>query len=196
MTPKDFQKLCKSGGLCGAYLFFGEEEYLKNRCLRLARASIFGESEDDPFNRVKICCETDRDTSFLESLAGEVYSLPMFGEKKLIELHGVNYNKLSDEDLGRLTALLREQKESVDSALILYAENDEFDAGQLPKRPSALYKSFEGAVDIVSFPYETPASLNVVPSIPRASSSCQRAGSINSRIMDMEAIGGLAKIEL
>ena len=160
MTSKDFQKLCKSGDLHGAYLFFGEEEYVKNRCLHMARAAIFGESEDDPFNRVMICCETERDTSFLETLAGEVYSLPMFGEKKLIELHGVNYNKLGDDDLDRLLALLREQKQSEDSALILYAENAEFDAGQLPKKPSALFKSFDAVIPTVSFFYETPAALN------------------------------------
>ena len=160
MTPKDFQKLCKTGGLCGAYLFFGEEEYLKNHCLHLARASLFGPDEDDPFNRVVISAEGARDAGFLNALTEQLSSLPMFGEKKLIELHGVNYGKLPPADLNALLSLLREQKDSQDSLLILYAESGEFDAGELPRRPSALFRSFDAAVVTLHFAHAAPAALN------------------------------------
>ena len=165
LSAKDFTKECKAGTLCGAYLFFGEEEYLKNHCLHAARRALFGEEEDDPFNRTVISGEDD---GWLEALAEQVSSMPMFAEKKLIELHAVPYNKLTEKEFEELFDLLRVQNESEDSVLILYAESGEFDAGPVKKKPSELYKRFdklnknksEDIVKTVFFDYETPAALN------------------------------------
>ena len=156
MTSKEFLKECRSGALRGVYLFIGDEEYMKNHCLHAARKALFGDEEDDPFNRTVLSGEND---DFLFDLAEQTAAMPMFAEKRMIELHAVNYPKLSRSDLDMLIPTLEELKDSEDTVLILYAEKDEFDAGQLPKRPSALYKSFEPVSKAVIFDYEPPYAL-------------------------------------
>ena len=102
MTPKELQKLCKTQQPSGAFLFFGPEEYMKSRCLALLKQSVLGK-EDDPFNHLKISAEHP---DWQERLADAVTSLPMFAEKKLVELHSVNYNRLSSSDSEQLLGLL------------------------------------------------------------------------------------------
>ena len=156
MTPKELQKLCKSGNISGGYLFFGPEEYMKSRCLSMLKGAVLGDG-DDPFNHIKVSAETP---GFLERLAEQVGSLPMFAEKKLVELPSVNYNRLGDRDMEELLAspsLLPDYEECV---LVLYAVPGEFDEGRLPKAPSPLYKKFEPLVNCVFFDNESPAGVN------------------------------------
>lgn len=156
MTPKELQKLCKSGTVKGGFLFFGEEEYMKSRCLQMVKNAVVGEG-DDPFNHVRISAEAP---GFLERLTDQVCSLPMFAEKKLVELHSVNYNRLSSADSEELFALLSALDEYEECVLVLYAVPGEFDEGRLPKAPSPLYKKLSALVQCVQFEHETPASLN------------------------------------
>jgi DNA polymerase-3 subunit delta len=156
MTPKELQKQCKSGEISGGYLFFGPEEYMKSRCLELLKKAVVGEG-DDPFNHVKISAETP---GFTERLAEQVGSLPMFAEKKLVELHSVNYNRLSSADSEELFAILSSLPDYEECVLVLYAVPGEFDEGRLPKAPSPLYKKMEEVVTPVFFEHETPAGVN------------------------------------
>lgn len=155
MTPKELQKILKTGFVSGGYLFFGEEEYLKRRYLEMLRKVVTGE-EEDPLNHVKI--EADRG-DFLEKLENEICSLPMFAEKKLVELHSLCYSSLSPgqaEQLAELCAVLKDHEECV---LVLYASNDEFDGGRLPKAPSPIYKKLSPLLTPVEFRYESTAGL-------------------------------------
>lgn len=156
MTPKELQRQCKSNDIKGGYLFFGPEEYMKSRCLDLIKKAVLGEG-DDPFNHIKISAETP---GFLERLTEQVTSLPMFAEKKLVELHSVNYNRLSASDGEELFAILSSLPDYEECVLVLYAVPGEFDEGRLPKAPSPLYKKFEPLVNCVFFDNESPAGVN------------------------------------
>ncbi len=154
MTPKEFQKICKTGSLKGGYLFFGEEEYLKSRCLFMARKSILG--EDDPFNHVKISGESG---DCVSALAEQICALPVFAPQKLVEVHSLNYQKMGQGEFDNLAELLKELPEHEECVVILYAAVNEFDPGRLPKAPSAAYKKLSSAVTPVQFSYETPVGL-------------------------------------
>ena len=156
MTPKELQKACKSGAVKGGYLFFGPEEYMKSRCLELLKKAVVGEG-DDPFNHVKVSAEN---SGWMDTLIEQVSSLPMFAEKKLVELHSVNYNRLSSSDSEELFALLSSLPDYEECVLVLYAVTGEFDEGRLPKAPSALYKKFAGLLTPVFFDRESAAGLN------------------------------------
>lgn len=156
MNAKEFQKLCKSSSLRGGYLFFGEEDYLKNRCLLAARQSLFG-GEDDPFNHIVISGEN---ADWFEELAGQMMSLPMFADKKLVELVSLDYTRLKKEEIEALAELLEGVKEQEEIVLILSAGCDEFDAGRLPKKPSAAYKTLSAVLEPVQFSYETAYNLS------------------------------------
>ncbi len=155
MTPKEFQKICKTGKAQGGYLFFGEEDYLKIRCLSLLRTSLF--KEEDLFNHVKISAQSG---DWFEATADQIFSLPVFAEKKLVELHSLNCRKLEGETLDRFAELLRELPEHSECVFVLYTAPEEFDPGKLPKTPSAVYKKLSAALTPVRFSYETPAGLN------------------------------------
>ena len=155
MNAKDFQKLCKSKNLRGGYLFFGEEDYLKNRCLAAAAQSLFGE-EDDPFNHIVISGEN---ADWSDALAEQLLSLPMFAEKKLVELVSLDYTRLGQKGVEQLCKLLDGVKDQEEIVLILSAGSDEFDAGRLPKRPSPEYKALSAVLEPVQFAYESAYSL-------------------------------------
>lgn len=156
MTAKEFQRTIKNGFVKGGFLFFGEEEYTKQRCLQALRRSIVGE-EDDPFNHVKMTVEK---SGWMTALAEEIGVLPMFAEKKLVELHSLDYGGLSPSDLDDLCTLLSELSDYPECVLVLYATPDEFDAGRLPKSPSAAYKKLSAVITPIEFSYESTAGLN------------------------------------
>ena len=56
MTEVQLRRELKEG-LCGAYLFYGDEEYLKNFYLSAARRHTSGEDGDDGLNSYKIRAE-------------------------------------------------------------------------------------------------------------------------------------------
>lgn len=148
LTPRAFQKAAKEGKLCGNYLFFGEEDYLKSHALSLARDTLF--PEDDPFNHTKISAE---DASWLDTLEEQAMSLPMFAEQKLTELHSVNYTKLAPRDLERLAAILNDNAGQRENVIVLYAGAEDFDPGTA-KAPSAAYKALSAVAVPVRFAYE------------------------------------------
>lgn len=156
ILQKDLTKQTKQGMLHGGYLLYGEEEYLKRRALEGIRKALFPDGADD-FCRVRLSGE---DAGVLDALEGEVYALPMFSERKLVEVHSVNYTKLPPSDIERLCSILEVANEGEECVVVLYAGIGEFDEGRLPKAPSALYKKLSGVCSVVSFPYETPMGLN------------------------------------
>lgn len=155
MVPKEFQKLCKKGEVKGGFLFYGPEEYTKLHCLKTLRKSLFGEKED-LFNHLKLSAQAP---GWSEELCQQVCSLPIFAPKKLIELHGVDYRKLSSKELADLLNVLRLLSEHEECVLVLYTVGEEFDAGQPPRRASTLYKEFEELLTPLGFEYESDSDL-------------------------------------
>ena len=83
----------------------------------------------------------------------------MFAPKKLIELHGVDYRRLPPKELADLLDVLQLLPEHEECVLVLYTVGEEFDAGQPPRRASALYKKLEELVTPLCFEYESESDL-------------------------------------
>ena len=136
----------------GAYLFFGEEEYLKAHSLGVIRKTLVPDPGLAVFNHIKI------DGGNVDALRDEINALPMFGLSggtKLIELRDLDFNKMSKSELENLCELLTDVG---DNAVVIYTLPSEFPAGTA-KRPSAQLTALSKVADAVNFERQTPARL-------------------------------------
>jgi len=149
MTYRDFMTAAK-GELSGVYLFCGAEEYLKQRCVEAARKSL--DPDTATFNHTKI--DGQQDTQWIVTLSESLQTLPMFGGSKLVELHSVNYSKLTVDEIESLVDVLGGASGVSGVACILVALDEEFDPGTA-KAPSKINKQLAPYAKIIDFPRET-----------------------------------------
>ena len=150
MTVKELDEKIKHG-LGGVFVFYGEEEYLKQRYLERVRAAILTDETDAVFNHVKI------ENGEVERLGDELVGTALFGSAggRLIELWGVDYTAMSDLKLDELSDAF----ESVtDDTLVIYAKPDEFSEGT-KKKPSSHFKRFSSSANLINFEKQTPQKL-------------------------------------
>ena len=136
----------------GAYLFFGEEEYLKTHSLGVMRKTLVPDPDLAVFNHIKI------DGGNMDALKEEINALPMFGltgGTKLIEMRDLDFNKISKSDFDDLCGLLSDVG---DNAVVIYTLPSEFFAGK-PNRPSAQLTALSKVADAVNYERQTPARL-------------------------------------
>ena len=131
----------------GAYLFYGEEEYLKFRYREKMRLSLLEDESLAPFNHSII---TD-----LTRLAGEVETLPMMADRRFVEVEDVNFAKLNKDSLEALLTVLQNTEDTV---VLFFTREGEFSAGTA-KKPSELFKKLSSVVEIVEFPKQQPNRL-------------------------------------
>jgi len=152
VTPNEFLKL---SDFSGGYLFFGEEEYTKLSCLSALRKALF-DDYDDPFNHHKIVCT---EAGWETRLTDAVDTLPVFAEKKLVELHSLPFSSLSEAQTSALLEIFEQAKQSDDTILAVYTLSDELNVGRLPKTPSALYKKLSAVLTPVQCDRQSPGRL-------------------------------------
>lgn len=149
ITSKDLDKKIKNGFLDGAYLFYGDEPYLKEHYVKKLRESVCPDPDFAVFNHVRI---EDGD---IDRFIGELSSPALFGGGRLVELRGTDFGKLSSDRLDSLCAALDE----VDGVCALIdALPDELPEGT-PKRPSAPLAALTKAASTLKFERQTPARL-------------------------------------
>ena len=151
MTANEFLKLTD---FSGGYLLFGEEEYTKLSCLNKVRQSLFG-AGDDPFNHHKIVCT---ESGWETQLTNAVDTLPVFAEKKLVELHSLPLSSLSESQTSALLEIFEQVKKEDDTVLVLYCLANELNVGTA-KKPSAIYRKLEGVLTLVQCERQTPGRL-------------------------------------
>ncbi len=136
-------------GLSGAYLFFGEEEFMKHHYLVSVRNAILG-GENDFFCHKRISCaefDTEKITDALTTS-----SLGFSEGKTLCELHEIQFNSLKEAEWKALIDMLTQASEDV--VTVIYTTPDEFDGGNLPKMPSKALSRIGEVVTPVHFPRE------------------------------------------
>ena len=146
MTVSELDKKIKPN-MRGAYLFYGEEEYLKFRYREKMRLSLLEDESLAPFNHSII---TD-----LTRLAGEVETLPMMADRRFVEVEDVNFAKLNKDSLEALLTVLQNTEDTV---VLFFTREGEFSAGTA-KKPSELFKKLSSVVEIVEFPKQQPNRL-------------------------------------
>jgi len=136
----------------GAYLFYGQEEYLKRHWLGVIRKAVIG---DDPasFNHIKI------DGGDLSALEDQLDSMPMFdltgGGSKLIELRDVDFSKLSKKELDSLCDLLRSAE---GDTVVIYTLPSELPEGT-KKKPSVPLSALSEVCYTVNFERQSASKL-------------------------------------
>ena len=149
ITTKDLE-LKQRQNVTGAYLFFGEEEYLKRHYLQRFREKAEADKDLAAFNHTII------DGGDLDALEAECSGLALFAESRLIELRDLNIKKLKKDQLARLCDIL----EGVEGdTVVIYTLPSEFDAGNLPKKPSAALSALSKVCHCVEFERQSAQKL-------------------------------------
>ncbi len=153
MTQAEFRKELKNG-LCGTYLFYGEEEYLKKFYAGRAEKHTVGDDPDIAgWNTHKIVADGD---SALGDLEGATLSVSMMGDRTFVR-YDADLTSLSTDETERLIEII----EGIDpetTVLLIVAPPEGFDPGSA-KKPSKMYKTYEKVCKIVDLSRETPAEL-------------------------------------
>lgn len=139
-----------------AYLFFGDEDYLKAFAVRKTREAVSPDEGFAVFNDMTI----DALDYTPDILYNALTPLPMMSEEKLVVVRGLDFNAMKPGDVDALTDVLREVEEYDYNTVILTVPAGQIDEGYLPKRPSALLKKLGEAVIPVRFEASTGAKLN------------------------------------
>lgn len=150
MTATDFRNSIKN--LKHGYLFYGEEDYIKNSYLKAAREQLV--AEGDIFNHLRLNEETYSPGALLSAIE----SLPVMAEKKLVELSPLAVSALSNEEFEALCAVLERLPSYEFTVLIVSAVPTEKDEGGL-KPTSARMKRLSQLLTPVAFPKAQPARL-------------------------------------
>lgn len=154
INDAEFRRRIKKSLLPG-YLFFGEEDYTKSHALKLLRAAVCGDSGAGALNNIRL--------SPLEyspqRLADALPPMPMFGERKLIELEGLDFGAMRSDELSSLLAVLPLLGEYDYNTLVISVPNRNIDAGRPPRKPSAIISSLSEHLLPVNFGRSTPSQL-------------------------------------
>lgn len=152
MDAVEFRNVIKNNRLSGGYLFYGDEEYMKQFCLTSARQSVI--QTEDVFNHIKLTA----DNYSLSIFANSIEALPVFADKKFIEIHSLDIAGMKESEFEDFTDVLNNLPEYDYNVVIIYMSPDSFDVGTA-KYPSKLLTTLSKLLTPVAFDYETPAKL-------------------------------------
>lgn len=158
ITEAEFRKRL-SAPLSGCYLFFGEEDYLKDFCLKAAREKICTDEGLAVFNDVALNFSDVAPDALADTLSNALSVPPMMSDCKIVTMRAMDFGALKPDDLKGLIGVLDTYREDPSNLLILSALPDGFDAGILPKKPSSLFKEISAVCTPVHFEPSTPAKL-------------------------------------
>lgn len=118
MTPDALKSLIKENNISGVFLFYGQEEYTKDRYAETIRKKI--DSEPLPeFNHLYCSAVSDK----IADLDDMFYALPYMSEKKLIELTDVSEAKLTEADIKEYERVFSEVPDYLTVLIILRADD-------------------------------------------------------------------------
>lgn len=151
----DFRKQIKNAPQ-RAYLFFGEEDYMKKYALDTALAAISPDPSLSFFNEIRF----DSFSYSPEALVDSFMPAPMMADRKLVILSGLDFNAMKQSEVDALCASLEALDEYDYNTLIIITSAERFDAGNLPKRPSQTFTKLSEHLTPVLFEKNSPARLN------------------------------------
>ena len=156
LKESDFRKEIKTAPGT-AYLFFGDEDYLKLSAVRLAREALCPDPSFAVFNEMRL----DALDFTPDKLTDALMPMPMMADRKLIVISGLNFNTMKPADLEALCNALSGVREYDYNTVLLLAAADCLDPGYLPRRPSTALNRLGEVLTPVQFERSTPAKLAV-----------------------------------
>ena len=150
----DFRKEIKSEPRT-AYLFVGDEDYMKSFAVTTAINAISPDPSFAFFNEIKL----DSISYSPEALLDAMMPLPMMADRKLIIVSGLDFNSMRQSEIDALCNTVAQLEEYDYNTLIINVPADRFDIGNYPKRPSSLLLKLAEHVTPVVFEKNTPSRL-------------------------------------
>ena len=150
----DFRKEIKSKPGNG-YLFFGEEDYMKNFALKQATEAISPDPSFSFFNEIRLDALSYSPDALLDALM----PLPMMADRKLIVVTGLDFNAMKQNEIEALCEVLTQLEDYDYNTVIISVASDRIDMGYSLKSPSAILKKMGEYLTLVSFEKNTPAKL-------------------------------------
>lgn len=154
MTVNELKERIKSGNLAGAYLFAGEEDYLKKFYLSELRDAIVTDGALAPFNHIVY----DGEELNIAALTDAVKAPPMMSDYKLVEWRYPNLASLTEEDAEALTQLLKMREEYGYSVLAFIVSESGVQLGTV-KKPSKFETRFGSLLSIIRLDRSSDAQL-------------------------------------
>lgn len=142
----EFRKQLKSG-LNGAYIFFGDEDYLKSFSLKSARSLICEDETLAIFNDIRI----DPLDYTPDALVGALMPFPMMGDKKIVTIDGLAINSIKGFNLDELAEAIGAIAEYDYNVLIISIPAGFIDEGNIPKKPSTAITKLGEVATLVHF---------------------------------------------
>ena len=137
----------------GAYLFWGEEEYLKHYYLEELRSFIRAEGMEE-FNRTEVDFERD---GTLKALEEAVDALPVMAEHKMVEVWGLDIMSLKKDAEKRLVDLVKGV--SKDTVLVVFSRSTELDLSTKKARERKIIKDLSSLMTVTEFPRQSEMKL-------------------------------------
>ncbi len=137
----------------GAYLFWGEEEYLKNYCLEELRKVVKDEGMEE-FNRTVLDFQRD---STLKDLEDAVDALPVMAEHRIIEVWGLDILGLKKEGEKRLVDAVKAI--SSDTIFVIFARENELDLSYKKNMARKIISDLKSALIMTEFPRQSEMKL-------------------------------------
>ncbi len=150
LSAADFSGLLSGGLPGGGYLFYGEEDYLKNHYFSEARKKLL--PLDDYFDFVGMTA----DDYSAEKLADAIASAPFPNDRKLIRLSGMRLESFRDAQLSALCGALSAVEIYTETVVIMILSAS--DAGNDVK--SQQFRALSKILRPVEFPREDPRRLS------------------------------------
>lgn len=150
----DFRKEIKSKPRT-AYLFVGDEDYMKSFAVTTAINAISPDPSFAFFNEIKI----DSFSYSPDALLDAMMPLPMMADRKIIILSGMDFNAMKQSEIDALCQTLAQLEDYDYNTVIINASADRFDVGNLPKRPSTILQKLSEYSTPVLFEKNTPSRL-------------------------------------
>ena len=150
-----FRKEIKKG-LSGGYLFFGEEDYMKSFCLRLARESICTEETFAVFNDVRISPLDYTPSVLLNALMPP----PMMADKKIITIDGLALFDMKSPDTDEFYEVLSTLSEYDYNVLIISVPYSSAEESASKKKLLSLLSEPSKYLTPVQFDSIAPARLS------------------------------------
>ena len=154
ISEADFRKQMKQG-LSGGYLFFGDEDYLKQFDLDAARRQIAPEEAFAFFNDLRL----DALDFTADKLIDALMPLPMGADAKIVSVTGLTPDTMKPTELDALCAALGMIRDYDYNVVIVSVPAGAMNVGYLPKRPSATLTKLAEHLTPVQFDRSTPARL-------------------------------------
>ncbi len=154
MTQAELKEKIKSGNIGGAYLFVGDEDYLKRHyASEIKRVVLAG-------GGMEIFCHAvfDGEDVELQDIKEAISASPMMSEYKLVEWRYPDIDAMSESEKKRLEELASFTREYPYCALVITVSGDGLDAGTV-RRPSRLAARLDKSFMLVNFEKSTDSAL-------------------------------------